>query len=438
MKTFDEALSLISQFLRIDTTNPPGGEEAAALFLEDILRREGLGAEIYAAAPGRANIISRIKGRKKGGPIILLGHMDVVPAREEEWTVHPFGGEVRDGYLYGRGTIDMKSQVICQLLAFVDLAHRGVIPGRDIIFLATCDEEVGGANGMEFMLYRIPELKDASFVLSEGGCLMEDDDGLVHAQVSVTEKKLSQFIVKAKGTGGHGSMPHGDNANEKIIEASHRILSHRWPLKATPITSAYLGDILGKRKTGSAAFPGLREALKIPKWRRLFEENEIYNSILRNTVTLTILRGGEKVNVIPAESSATFDARLLPAETHDRFFSKVRQLAGKDVVIERIGEKISEPGPSRYNTVYFKGIKGCITSLKGRIPVLPFITTGATDLRYFRDIGVPAYGFFPVTLTKEEHMRMHGKDERISLENIREGLEGCRSIVDFLASDSVP
>jgi acetylornithine deacetylase/succinyl-diaminopimelate desuccinylase-like protein len=153
---------------------------------------------------------------------------------------------------------------------------------------------------------------------------------------------------------------------------------------------------------------------------------------------LTILRGGEKVNVIPAESSATFDARLLPAETHDRFFSKVRQLAGKDVVIERIGEKISEPGPSRYNTVYFKGIKGCITSLKGRIPVLPFITTGATDLRYFRDIGVPAYGFFPVTLTKEEHMRMHGKDERISLENIREGLEGCRSIVDFLASDSVP
>jgi acetylornithine deacetylase/succinyl-diaminopimelate desuccinylase-like protein len=255
MKTFDEALSLISQFLRIDTTNPPGGEEAAALFLEDILRREGLSAEIHVAAPGRANIISRIKGRKKGGPIILLGHMDVVPAREEEWTVHPFGGEVRDGYLYGRGTIDMKSQVICQLLAFVDLAHRGVIPGRDIIFLATCDEEVGGANGMEFMLDRIPELKDASFVLSEGGCLMEDDDGLVHAQVSVTEKKLSQFIVKAKGTGGHGSMPHGDNANEKIIEASHRILSHRWPLKATPITSAYLGDILGKRKTGVQRSP---------------------------------------------------------------------------------------------------------------------------------------------------------------------------------------
>jgi len=437
MKTFDEAVSLIRDFLRIDTTNPPGREEAAALFLEDVLRREGLDAEIYSSAPSRANIISRIKGREKGRPIILLGHTDVVPAREEEWTVHPFGGEIKDGYVYGRGAIDMKAQVICQLLAFVDLAQRGITPKRDIIFLATCDEEVGGSYGMEFMLDRIPGLKDASFVLSEGGCLIEED-GLVHAQVSVTEKKLGQFIVKAKGTGGHGSMPHGDNANEKVVEAAHRILSHRWPLKTMPITSAYLGGILKGRRIGGSEFPGLTEALKIPEWRKALEGNEIYNAILRNTVTLTMLRGGEKVNVIPTESSATFDARLLPRETHERFFRKVRQLAGEEVVIERIGEKIGEPGPSRYNTVYFQGVKSRITSLKGRIPVLPFVTTGATDLRYFRDVGVPAYGFFPVTLTKEEHMRMHGRDERISLENIREGLEGCRGIVDFLASGSVP
>lgn len=437
MKTFDEAVSLIRAFLRIDTTNPPGREETAALFLEDVLRREGLGAEIYSSAPSRANIISRIKGREEGRPIILLGHTDVVPAREEEWTVHPFGGEVKDGYVYGRGAIDMKAQVICQLLAFVDLAQRGVPPKRDIIFLATCDEEVGGSYGMEFMLDRIPGLKGASFVLSEGGCLIEED-GLVHAQVSVTEKKLGQFVVRAKGTGGHGSMPHGDNANEKVVEAAHRILSHRWPLRAMPITSAYLGGILRGKRIGGVEFPGLKEALKVPKWRKALEGNEIYNAILRNTVTLTMLRGGEKVNVIPTESSATFDARLLPGETHERFFRKVRQLAGSEVVIERIGEKIGEPGPSRYNTAYFQGVKSCITSLKGRIPVLPFVTTGATDLRYFRDLGVPAYGFFPVTLTKEEHMRMHGRDERISLENIREGLEGCRGIVDFLASDSVP
>ncbi|MDD3846336.1 MAG: M20/M25/M40 family metallo-hydrolase [Syntrophorhabdaceae bacterium] len=437
MNTLDNAVSLIRDFLRIDTTNPPGNEESAALFLEDILKREGLGAEIYAGAPKRANIISRIRGAKRGKPVILLGHIDVVPAREEEWTAHPFGGEVRDGYVYGRGAIDMKAQVICQLLAFIDLAHRGVVPKRDVIFLATCDEEVGGANGMEFMLNRMPELKDASFVLSEGGCLIEED-GLVHAQVSVTEKKLSQFIVKAQGRGGHGSMPHGDNANEKVVEAAHRILSHKWPLKMTPVTSAYLDGVLGGRRIGGAKFPPLKEALRIPKWKRFLEGNEIYNAILRNTVTVTILKGGEKVNVIPAQSSVYFDSRLLPTETHERFFRKVRQLAGKDVEIERIGEKISEPGPSRYNTVYFQGIENCVVSLKGSIPVLPFVTTGATDLRYFRDLGVPSYGFFPITLTKEEHMRMHGKDERISLKNIEEGLEGCRRIVDFLASERIP
>jgi len=436
MKAFNDAVSLIREFLRIDTTNPPGNEEAAVLFLEDILKREGLGADIHAAAPKRANIISRIEGREKGKPVILLGHTDVVPAREEEWTAHPFSGDVKDGYVYGRGAIDMKAQVICQLLAFVDLARRGVVPKRDIIFLATCDEEVGGANGMEFMLDRVPELRDASFVLSEGGCLIEED-GFIHAQVSVTEKKLSQFIVKAKGRGGHGSMPHGDNANEKVVEASHRILSHKWPLKITPVTSAYLGGMLEGRRIGGATFPPLKEALKMPEWRKLLEGNEIHNAILRNTVTLTILKGGEKVNVIPAESCAYFDSRLLPTETHERFFRKVRQLAGDDVVIERIGEKITEPGPSRYNTVYFQGIGNCVTSLRGNIPVLPFVTTGATDLRYFRDLGIPSYGFFPITLTKDEHMRMHGKDERISLENIREGLEGCTSIVDFLASDRI-
>jgi len=319
----------------------------------------------------------------------------------------------------------------------VELAQSGVVPKRDIVFLATCDEEVGGANGMEFMLSQLPELRDASFVLSEGGCLMEEN-GLVHAQVSVTEKKLSQFIVRAKGRSGHGSMPHGDNANEKVVEAAHRILAYSWPLKMTAVTSAYLGGILEGRRIGGMRFPALKDALARPKWRRFLEANEIYNAILRNTVTLTILKGGEKVNVIPAESSAYFDARLLPTETHDSFFRKVRKLAGEDVEIERIGEKITEPGPSRYNTVYFRGIEKCVTTLKGPIPVLPFVTTGATDMRYFRDHGVASYGFFPVTLTKDEHMRMHGKDERISLENIKEGLEGCRAVVDFLASNAVP
>lgn len=437
MMDLDRTIELLRDFLRIDTTNPPGNEEKAALFIQEFLRREGIASEIYQAQPGRANILSRIKGKTGGKPVILLGHIDVVPAKRDEWCCDPFAAEVRDGFLYGRGTIDMKAQVICQLASFVELALQGTPPKRDIIFLATCDEEVGGNHGVEFMLDRVPELKDASFVLSEGGNMFEEN-GSVHAQISVTEKKLSQFILKASGKGGHGSMPHADNANEKIVAAAQRILSYKWPLKAMPVTTAYLDGVLRDLVIGNARFPGLKKALRSKRWQSYLERNEIYNSILRNTVTLTILRGGEKVNVIPSESCAYFDSRLLPTETHERFFSKMKKLAGSNIVIERIGEKIPSPGSSRYNTLFFQGIKEAIQSVKGNIPVLPFVTTGATDMRYFRDLGIPSYGFFPVTLTKEEHMRMHSKDERISLANIREGLEGSRAILKFLASDRIP
>lgn len=437
MTDFDKTVELLRDFLRIDTTNPPGNEEKAAVFLQDVLRQEGIVSEIYRAAPDRANVLSRIKGRLDGKPVILLGHIDVVPAQREEWVCDPFAAEIKDGFIYGRGTIDMKAQVICQLVSFMELAKSGVTPRRDIIFLATCDEEVGGSHGIDFMLDEVPELKDASFVLSEGGCMV-DENGSVHAQVSVTEKKLSQFMLKASGQGGHGSMPHGDNANEKIVAAARRILSYKWPLRATPVTTAYLDGVLKGQFLGNAQFPGLKKALKSRKWKNYLESNEIYNAILRNTATLTILRGGEKVNVIPSESCAYFDARLLPSETHARFFAKTRKLAGDDVVIERIGENIPTPGPSRYNSVFFQGVKDAIRSVKGNIPVLPFVTTGATDMRYFRNLGIPSYGFFPVTLTKEEHMRMHGKDERISLANIGEGVEGSRAIIKFLASDRIP
>lgn len=437
MKTFDNTLELLRNFMRIDTSNPPGNEEEAALYLEDVLKREGIGARIFSSVPGRANIMARIKGKEKGGPIILLSHVDVVPANDKEWTSDPFGAEIKDGYLYGRGAIDMKAQAICQLIAFMDLAKEGVVPKRDIVYLATCDEEVGGSHGAEFILEKVPDLRGASFVLSEGGFMIEED-GHINAQIAVTEKQLSQFIIKAKGRGGHGSMPHGDNANEKVVEAAARVLSHKWPMKRTAITSAYIKGTLEGKVIERSEFPPLDKALKNRKWKGYLESNEIYNAILRNTLTLTILKGGEKVNVIPTESEAYFDARLLPGERHESFFRKISRLAGSDVEIERIGEGIGEPGPSRYGTVYFRGIGECVRSLRGKhTPVLPYIMTGATDLRYFRNLGIPSYGFFPITLTREELARMHGKDERISLVNIREGLEGCRRIIKFLSSGEV-
>jgi acetylornithine deacetylase/succinyl-diaminopimelate desuccinylase-like protein len=433
MNDVEKAVSLLSTLISIDTSNPPGNEEAAMLFLQECLVKEGISTEVFHAAPGRANLMARIPGARKGKPIILLSHIDVVPARAEDWETDPFGGEVRDGFIYGRGAIDMKSQAICQLLAFIQLRKDGIKPERDILYLATCDEEVGGQYGAELMLKTVDELRNASFVLSEGGCVMEEN-GRLHAQVSVAEKKLSQFTIRASGTGGHGSMPHKDNANEKVVRAAQAIMSYSWPFKPTSIVTTYLNGILKGRKGKGFTFTNLKEALKNDHFREFVENNPVYNALLRNTMTVTILKGGDKVNVIPSESSISFDARLLPTESHRDFFKRIEKLAGKDVEVVPIGTGESDPLPSGYNTAYFRGIKKAMNKVAGPMPVLPFLTTGATDLRYFRNLGIPAYGFFPIRLSDQELFRMHSINERISVSNMRNGLTGVYEIVKFLAS----
>ena len=433
MNELDTAVNLLSEFIRIDTTNPPGNEEDAVLFLDGYFDKAGIPTEIFHVAPKRANLLARIPGKNKGKPVVLLSHIDVVPAKAEEWEVPPFSGEVRDGFIYGRGAIDMKSQTICQLLAFAQLQKEGAKPERDIIYLATCDEEVGGQHGVEYMLKNVDELRNASFVLSEGGCIV-DENGRLHAQVSVAEKKLSQFMIRAKGTGGHGSMPHKNSANEKVLNAAQAIMSYPWPFKPTSIVSTYLNGILKGEKVKGFTFNSLKQTLGNKQFKDFVENNPVYNALLRNTVTPTILKGGEKINVIPAESSISFDARLLPTESHSNFFKKIERLAGKDVEVIPVGTGKSNPLPSGYNTPYFRGIKKVVNTLMGPVPVLPFLTTGATDLRYFRNLGIPAYGFFPITLSNEELFRMHGKDERIGIATLKEGIEGMYEIVKFLAT----
>jgi acetylornithine deacetylase/succinyl-diaminopimelate desuccinylase-like protein len=197
--------AVLADLIRLDTSNPPGNEEAAVHYIEAMLARDGITSEIYMPEPKRANILARIKGKNAGEPVVLLGHLDVVPARDEGWTEGPFSGAVRDGYLYGRGAIDMKSQVAAFLLAFLDLHRSGATPERDIVFLATADEETSGRLGVEYLLGKVKELRNTSFVLSEGGFILEKE-GMLHARISVAEKMVCQFMLRA-GAGRHGSMP---------------------------------------------------------------------------------------------------------------------------------------------------------------------------------------------------------------------------------------
>jgi acetylornithine deacetylase/succinyl-diaminopimelate desuccinylase-like protein len=438
MRTDNEghpAVKLLSDLIKIDTSNPPGNEEAAVQFIEARLRQEGIKAQVFSPEPRRANILARLKGKKKGSPVILLGHLDVVPAHDEGWVAPPFSGAVRDGFIYGRGAIDMKSQVVCHLLSFIALHREGIVPERDLIFLATADEEASGEMGAEYMLQKVEDLRHASFVLSEGGGIFEEA-GLWHGQVSVAEKKVCQFMLRARGTGGHGSMPHGDNANDKIIRAADRIISTRLPLKPTGLVTRYLNGLFQGRKIGGMQFVNLKDALRNRKFLAFLEQDPLLNALLHNTATPTMLKAGQKVNVIPTESTAGFDARILPGETHEGFLARIRRIAGPDVEVLLTNKTDSAVSP--HNTPYFRYLAAAVRELKGDMPVLPFLTTGATDLRHFRNLGIPAYGFFPIALPKEEEMRMHGLNERISVENLIEGLTGTEGIVRAIAAYDPP
>jgi len=429
------AAQLLAEMIRLDTSNPPGNEEIAVQFLEGELAKEGIRSEVFMPEPRRANILARLKGKKAGRPVVLLGHLDVVPAHDEGWVEPPFSGAVRDGFIYGRGAIDMKSQVVCHLLAFIDLARSGVTPERDIIFLATADEETSGPLGVEHVLHKVDDLPRASFVLSEGG-FITDGNGMTHARVSVGEKQVCWFMMRATGRGGHGSMPHKDNANDKIVRAAHRIISEKRPLRPTPIVTRYLNGLLRGRKVGGMTFSSLREALKHKGFLAFVEDDPALNSLLSNSVALTMLQAGDKVNVIPPESVAYFDARILPDVEHEAFLEKVRKTAGPEVEVSLVNESRSVPSP--YNTPYFRYIARVVRGLAGPIPVLPFMTTGATDLRHFRSLGIPAYGIFPMFLPDEEHMRMHGVNERLSVASLEEGLNATGEIVRSLASYAPP
>jgi acetylornithine deacetylase/succinyl-diaminopimelate desuccinylase-like protein len=434
MNFSDEELSpahLLSELIRLDTSNPPGNEEIAVQFMEALLKKEGIGSDIIMPEPRRANIIARIKGKNSGKPVVLLGHIDVVPATDEGWIEPPFEGAVRDGYIYGRGAIDMKSQVAAHLVSFIKLRRSGVVPERDVIFLATADEEVGGELGAEYMFDKVADLGDASFVLSEGGFVTEDN-GRFHARISVGEKQMCQFRIRATGTGGHGSMPHGDNANDKVLRSACRIVENRRPLHPTPITTRYLNESLRGRKIGKLTFTNLKDALKDKDFLKFIDENPVYNALLRDTVTSTMLQSGTKINVIPMEATAYFDARILPETKHDTFLTHMRKVAGPDVEVEVIQKTFSVP--SSFRTPYFSNIAKAARGINGTIPVLPFLTTGATDLRHFRAKGVTAYGFFPVKLPEDDLMRMHGINERIAVENLLEGQKCMDEIVTFLAA----
>lgn len=417
----EQAAALLSSYIRIDTANPPGSTVAAAAFLQNQLRDAGIGTQMLSPGAQKPILIGRLtgKGRDDGKPIVLLNHMDVVPADPTRWSFPPFSGEMRDGVVYGRGALDMKGLAIAQLMALRLLAARGEPTQHDMVFLAVPDEEVGGTMGAAWIAQQRPDLLAATAVWDEGGIGVTDVLAAPALLISVTEKQVLWLRLVAEGSAGHGSRPFADAAPRRLVEAVHRVLEAPPAPRLTPITRELFRRV-GRDVGGVEGF-ALRRLSNPVIWLfadGLLQQEPWSAAMTRDTVALTMLDGGYKPNVIPERAEAVLDCRLLPDTKPEVFIEQLRRTIDDAAI--RI-EIIQSPEPataSPTNNPLFIAMRRAASQVYPGVAVTESMTIAGTDSRFFRRRGVPAYGFFPVLISKQLNATVHGVDERLPAEDL--------------------
>jgi acetylornithine deacetylase/succinyl-diaminopimelate desuccinylase-like protein len=430
-----EATQYLQEYLRIDTANPPGNEIRGTKFFKKVFGGESISCHVFEPSPDRGSLLATLKGNGKKKPILLLNHIDVVPAEKEHWSVDPFAGMIQDGYLYGRGALDDKSMGIVEMMALLILKREKVPLKRDVLFFAAADEETGGGWGVEWAIENVPPLGEAEYALNEGGSIILDEDGTADRYgISNGQKVLFQLEVKAKGTSGHGSMPHSDNPNVKLVEALERVTKWETPYNILPVVKGYFLKIAPTQPPPDRKFfEDIEKGLSDPAFSKRLTSNPIFNAIVRDTISLTILQGGTKINVIPSESTASLDCRLIPGSSKEDFLKGVKKRLGDEVEVEVVSESHSLP-PSPLDTDLFQAIQRVAAKNDPGCPVVPLLLSGATDSRFLREKGVITYDFCPFRLTETELKTEHGNDERIALENLRFGMKMLVEILKEVAS----
>ena len=429
-KTRAEAVQLLQELIRIDTTNPPGNERAAALHLQKLLASDGIETRVLDVAPGRANLYARIKGDGTRRPLILLSHLDVVMAETQRWTVPPFSGELRDGFIYGRGATDMKGTATVQVMIMRLIKRLNIPLTRDLILLAVADEEAGGT-GATTMIEKYPELiRGAEFLLNEGDIVYVKDGKVEQYGVDVMEKAALWLRIIAKGPTGHGSIPLPNSSVDRLLAALERLRKWETPIQVSPaVAEGY--RMRAQRQTDPVlrnAYANLEQALKNPTLRKKLLSDSTLNAEVRNTFTITGLQGSDKVNVIPGTAWAQVDARLLPGETPAGFIATLRRVLDDPALEIEVLEQ-STPTGSSADTDLMRAIRRVAARRDPGVPVVPTMLTSSTDSAKFRAAGITAYGFEPFKLDDGEVDRAHGDDERVSVENVGFALQFLYEVI---------
>ncbi|MGD0766485.1 MAG: M20/M25/M40 family metallo-hydrolase, partial [Dehalococcoidia bacterium] len=401
-----EATDLLCRYIAIDTSNPPGNERAAAEFLAAVLRQEGIESEIFPFAEGRASMSARLTGDGRRRPLVLLNHMDVVPADRALWEVDPFAGVVRNGAVWGRGALDMKSMGVVELMTVLLLRRQGIRLGRDVLFVAAADEETGGGSGIEWLDANHPELFDAEYVINEGGYGSTEMFGVRRPifSCSVGEKGPLWLRLTARGTPGHSSVPHADNSLERLVRALYRIQAWKRPITLLPVVRTMFERL---HAAGVLAQPAEEAPLG-----RLAEDNPLVNALLTDTVAATTFNAGMKTNVMPPVAEANLDCRLLPGHDPNGFARQVRSVIDDPrVEVEMMME--SHTPVSTADSELYRVIEAVTQEEVPGSVTIPTIATGFTDSRAYRRRGIVAYGFVPCLLEPAEVATVHGNNEHI-------------------------
>jgi acetylornithine deacetylase/succinyl-diaminopimelate desuccinylase-like protein len=410
----EEVTELLQELIRVDTTNPPGNETAAAELLREYLEESGAQVELYARVPERANLVARIPGRGDGPTLLFLSHTDVVLADAAEWSADPFGGELRDGAVWGRGALDMKGQVAASAVALASLAREGFEPAGDLIFAATADEEVGDGFGAQWLCETHPEAVRCDYLINEGSGERLELGGRPFYTCSVAEKMSAPFRLRVRGRSGHASMPGiADNALVKAGPLITALGEHVPEQHLTPEVEALLETVTGKRPTSPQ--DALARAREIGEFFA-----EMIEPLLSLTLAPTMIGASKKRNVIPAICDVVVDSRLPPETTLAQQQAIVRSVLGDgDYELESLEAHGGTRSPIQ--TPLWDAVAGWISEVDPEARPAPICVAGFTDSHWFREaFGTVAYGFFPLRVMDAELAArlIHSADERIPVEDL--------------------
>jgi acetylornithine deacetylase/succinyl-diaminopimelate desuccinylase-like protein len=425
-----ETIARLQAIIRFDTTNPPGNELPLARYLENAFRDEDIETSLLEPTGNRAQLIARIPGNGTKRAVILLAHMDVVSVEREKWSCDPFAGEVRDGYLYGRGAIDDKGMLAANLMTMLllkrELLKSGEILSRDVVFIATSDEEAGGEWGMGWLAEHHPDLLDAEFALNEGGRTRIIAGGRTYLAVQSAEKISHVITVTASGTGGHAAIPLPDNPIFRLARALESLSRYAEPVMLTEITRRFFSSLAAIWPNASEKEAMLDlvsgEPARVEAGARVLSRTNVFNAVLRNGISPAMLSGGTQFNVIPASAEAVLNVRTLPGHSIDKVVNRMRAVVSEPGVTIEITARGQEAPASDPSSAMFSALADASHEIDPSIAVVPYLSTGVTDSARLRRLGVQAYGVLPFPMEEADEKRMHGADERVPIASLHFGV----------------